>query len=570
MSGEQEGFCHLPLATRHFPTMKQTIVLTGFMGTGKTTVGRLLAARTGRVFVDTDELIVWRAGKSIADIFADEGELAFRSYEAAVAQELSGRDGLVIATGGRLMLDPDNAQALSHNNQVICLTASPEEILARIQADGPRRPLLAVDDPAGQIQRLLTKRATFYGQFRQLSSSGRSPAELCAAIADAQPFSPILDQTIAVSHPAGQYPILLGRHLLPHLAHFAALKPPFAVITDSQVGPLYAGLLPEAACVVTLPAGEQHKTLGSVRTIYDQLLAAGLDRTATLVALGGGVVGDITGFVAATFLRGVNFIQCPTTLLAMVDASIGGKVGVDLPQGKNLVGAFKQPSAVIADLTTLNTLSPTQFAAGLAEVVKSGLIADPSILAWFEEAAGTLPQALFEPTLADLIAKTIAVKQHIVEADPYEQGRRAVLNLGHTFGHAIEQVSDYEVGHGQAVAIGLVAAARLSAQLGYCSPLLVAELVAILQKLGLPVTVPAGLHPQQLLQAMSRDKKRTAGQHRLILLRQAGDVFLAEVPEATIFQFLLALTTGTRSGEVIRDDDRPDKIEQNDFAGLAP
>lgn len=528
--------------------MLPSIVLTGFMGTGKTTVGRLLAARTGRVFVDTDELIAWRAGKSIADIFGDEGELAFRCREAELAQELSGRDGLVIATGGRLMLDPTNAEALSQNSQVICLTATPKEILARIQSDGTRRPLLEVDDPAGQIDRLLGERTAAYQQFRQLSSTGRSPLEIAAELADFQPFSPIVAQTITISHPAGQYPILLGRHLLPHLSQFIPLPAPFAIITDSHVGPLYAGLLDEAACVITLPAGEQHKTLDSVRTIYDQLLAAGLDRTATLVALGGGVVGDITGFVAATYLRGVNFVQCPTTLLAMVDASIGGKVGVDLPQGKNLVGAFKQPSAVIADLATLNSLPPAQFAGGMAEVVKSGLIADPSILTWLAESAGTLPTALFGPTLTDLVAKTIAVKQHIVESDPYEQGRRAVLNLGHTFGHAIELVSDYQVGHGQAVAMGLVAATRLSAQLGYCSPQLVAEVVPILGKLGLPVTVPAGLSPQQLLQAMSRDKKRTAGQHRLILLGQVGDVFMAQVSEGAIFQLLTTLVDESKRG----------------------
>ncbi len=185
---------------------------------------------------------------------------------------------------------------------------------------------------------------------------------------------------LTVVHPVGQYNVIVGADVLPRLRELAGIVGPVAVVTDSHVGPLYAERLGETVCLVTIPAGERHKTLTTVQSIYDDLLTVGLDRSGTIVALGGGVVGDVAGFVAATYMRGVRFVQCPTSLLAMVDASVGGKTGVDLPQGKNLVGAFKQPTAVLADMATLTTLPPEEFAAGMAEVVKHGLIANPDLL----------------------------------------------------------------------------------------------------------------------------------------------------------------------------------------------
>jgi 3-dehydroquinate synthase len=349
---------------------------------------------------------------------------------------------------------------------------------------------------------------------------------------------------LAVTHPGGSYDVVIGHGLLPELTGLAGILGPVAIVTDDNVGPLYLGQCGNADCVVTIPAGEGSKTLETVHGIYDQLLAAGIDRAATIVALGGGVVGDVAGFVAATFMRGVDFVQCPTSLLAMVDASIGGKTGVDLPQGKNLVGAFKQPSIVIADLATLHTLPAPEFAGGMAEVVKHGLIADPAILDRLERDPLQLRpgDVASSSALSTLVADAIRVKRDIVQEDPFEGGRRAVLNLGHTFAHAVEQISHYQVGHGRAVAMGLVAATHLSISLDFAAHPLQQRIEALLNRLNLPTRIPAVLSPEALLQAMSSDKKRAAGQRRLVLLRSIGNPFVTgDVTESQILRALAAL-----------------------------
>lgn len=525
------------------------MVLTGFMGTGKTSVGRLLAERLGYDFVDTDALIVARNGRSISDIFRESGEAAFRQMEAAVAQELSRQTGLVIATGGRLLLDEANAQALGKNGRVFCLTAEPEEIIARLAGD-ERRPLLDVPDPAAQIHRLLDARRAAYGRFPQISTSGKQIEQVVeeiwtilnrqSSIASRQP--PMI---LSVSHPTGQYEVVVGEGLLDRLVELAGIRGPFVVVTDGNVGPLYAERCVGATAVITLPAGEQHKTLATVARIYDELLAAGLDRKGTIVALGGGVIGDMAGFAAATYLRGVDFVQCPTSLLAMVDASVGGKVGVDLAQGKNLVGAFKQPTAVLADTTTLATLPPAELSAGMAEVIKHGLIANPGLFERLEIGDWRLAASLQFPisNLQSLIVEAIQVKRDVVQEDPFEQGQRALLNLGHTFGHAIEQVSGYAIRHGEGVALGLVAAANLSARLGYCDPALQGRIETALARAGLPRRIPAALSPEALYQAMGHDKKKAAGALRFILLRNVGDAFVCGgVAETAVLATLQEVT----------------------------
>jgi 3-dehydroquinate synthase len=295
---------------------------------------------------------------------------------------------------------------------------------------------------------------------------------------------------------------------------------------------------------VTVPAGEANKTMDTVRTIYDQLFAAGLHSTATLVALGGGVVGDMTGFAAATYMRGINFVQCPTTQLAMVDASGGGKTGVDMPPGKNLVGAFKQPTAVLADLTTLQTLPPAEFTSGMAEVVKHALLVNNGLFQRLKSEDWS-PAANLHSSISglhQLIPDAIQVKRDVVEEDPFEQGRRATLNLGHTFGHAIEQVSGYAVRHGEGVAMGLVAAANLSARLGECDPALQSRIETVLENVGLPTRIPAHLPPEALVQAMGSDKKKAAGVIRFVLIHDVGDVFVrGNVDKAAVLAAITAV-----------------------------
>lgn len=343
---------------------------------------------------------------------------------------------------------------------------------------------------------------------------------------------------LGVQHPNGRYDVVVGAGLLPRLRELAGVRGPMVVVTDDNVGPHHAAQI-GAEAVITVPAGEVHKNLDTVRTIYDGLFAAGLDRKGTVVALGGGVIGDMAGFVAATYMRGVDFVQCPTTLLAMVDASVGGKVGVDVPQGKNLVGAFKQPTAVCADISTLQTLPAVEFAAGMAEVIKHGILHDGEILRSVErgewgvgrEDASQSPH----PTLYSLIAQAIRVKRDVVEEDPYEQGRRAHLNFGHTFGHAIEQVSQFRVRHGEGVAMGLVAAARLSARLEHCDPALQRQIEGWLRAVNLPTRIPADLDAQAIYAAMGTDKKKAGGRVRFVLLRGLGEPFVTgEVEETAV------------------------------------
>ena len=407
------------------------IILTGFMGTGKTTVGRLLAERLGREFADTDEIIVARAGRAIADIFREDGEARFREWEEQVAGELAGRRGLVIATGGRLMLDPDNAAALGNTGPVFCLSAPPADILARVAADDGKRPLITGDDPEARIDSLLRRRAAAYARFRAVDTGGKTAAEVAAEIAALVAAGP--RETIPVRYPGGSYDVIIGENLLPDVAALAGIAGPVAVITDSEVGPLYAARLQKPSFserklgfypVLTMPAGEHHKNLDTVRNLYNGLLDAGLGRDGAIIGLGGGVVGDVAGFVAATYLRGIDFALCPTSLLAMVDASIGGKTGVDLPQGKNLVGAFRQPRMVLADIATLATLPAAEFTAGLARIAKHGLIADPVLWRrltmedWRYDPRRLAEDRLLRADLQTLVTRAIRVKRDVVEEDP--------------------------------------------------------------------------------------------------------------------------------------------------------
>ncbi|XWX04795.1 3-dehydroquinate synthase [Aggregatilineales bacterium SYSU G02658] len=342
-------------------------------------------------------------------------------------------------------------------------------------------------------------------------------------------------ERIPVTTPDGAYDILIGSGLLgdvvAHPERYDLSARP-AVITDTNVAHLYGApwvqQTPQAALIV-MPAGEQHKTLDTVRMLYDQLVTARADRSTTIVALGGGVVGDTAGFAAATYMRGLRLVQIPTTLLAMVDSSVGGKVGVDLPQGKNLVGAFKQPSLVLIDPNVLTTLPSVEWQAGMAEVIKHGLLADSSLL----------DPALHTPErTTELIARAVRVKVDIVQQDPFEHGIRAHLNLGHTFGHAIEQVTQYRWLHGFAVAAGLVAALRLSLRLGMIDEQLVMQVEGILRSIGLPTRMGA-LDPQALYDAMATDKKWRAGASRFVLLKGVCEpTIVTDVPVEDVLAVL--------------------------------
>ena len=343
---------------------KPNIILTGFMGTGKTTVGKRLAQQMDYAFVDTDELIEARQGCRIAEIFRERGETAFRALEAGVARELAARQGLVIATGGRLMLDADNAEALGRSGRVFCLVATPEEIMARVSQDHEhRRPLLEVPNPIERVVELMHQRQDGYGQFPQMVTSQKNPDEVTQILTGLFQADP--DLRLSITACDRRYEFIVGGGILPFVRQLACLGGPVALITDTTVGALYAASCGAADALVTVPPGAEHKSLATVESVFAQLVDAGFDRQGTIVALGGAVISELAGFVAATYMRGVDCVQCPTSLLAMVDTSIGGKAAVDLPAGKNLMGTFKQPKAVIADIATLQTLPRRAFIAGL-------------------------------------------------------------------------------------------------------------------------------------------------------------------------------------------------------------
>jgi len=326
------------------------------------------------------------------------------------------------------------------------------------------------------------------------------------------------------------YPIYIGPGLLDDAALLARHVPRgrVAIVSNSTVAPLYldrvrAALGERVAAVQVLPDGEQFKTLETIAAIYDALLEARCDRHTTVIALGGGVVGDMAGFAAATYQRGVPFLQLPTTLLAQVDSSVGGKTGVNHPRGKNMIGAFHQPCCVIADTGTLSTLPEREFAAGLAEVIKYGLIGDLPFLVWLQGNIGALRRRE-SGALIEAVRRSCENKARVVAADEREEGARALLNFGHTFGHAIETATGYAgLLHGEAVAIGMVLAAELSARLGWVQAADAQTVRELLRAAGLPVDPPAGLSVEQFLDLMAADKKVAGGRIRLVLLRALGD-----------------------------------------------
>lgn len=502
------------------------IIITGFMGTGKTAAGKELSLRLVREFVDTDDLIEQRFGMPISQIFSTCGEQRFRETEKEICKELAERRYLVISTGGGMLLDPENRKLLTGSGVVIRLTCSPEKILGRIGTNTDR-PLLQCADPAARIDALLREREHAYASLPfHLNTSALSVDNVVDLIAKIVGGLEDSTEFVSVAAPeGGGYSIGVGPGLLSNVGQMLqarGLSTGLAVVTDHIVAELYldtvlnslrsAGFRP-FPCVV--PAGEQTKNLAQVEKLYTQFLDHGLDRRGAVLALGGGVVGDLAGFAAATYMRGVRFVQCPTTLLAMVDSSVGGKTGVDLPQGKNLVGAFKQPLLVVADTNCLKSLPAKEIRMGMAEFIKHAVIDDAALFELLEQSG--LPA--LEPAQ---VARSVSVKVRVVETDPFESGLREVLNLGHTVGHAVEKCSDFSLAHGDAVSVGLAAAGRISQKLGLCDPRIPQRIEGLLARMGLPLS--HNMEADRLMDVMVSDKKTVEGQIRFVLVKGLGEV----------------------------------------------
>lgn len=543
------------------------IFLVGLMGAGKTTIGRILARKLGKRFIDSDHEIEARTGASIPWIFEIEGEASFRRREAEVIRDLTAQDGIVLATGGGAVLNPDNRAYLKQRGRVIYLRANVASIMLRTSHD-KNRPLLQTADPRRKLEELTAQREPLYreiadlvidtgrpnvqsmvqtilAQLAALDNSGAGPAR-----SPDQSPSMTEQSRIFLNVDLGErsYPIAIGTGLLadPSLLaqHIAGRK--VAIVTNSTVAPLYlervAAPLRAAGrdvLEVVLPDGEEYKTWASLMQVFDALLAHKCDRKTTLVALGGGVIGDLTGFAAASYMRGVPFVQIPTTLLSQVDSSVGGKTGLNHPLGKNMIGAFYQPRAVLADTATLDTLPARELSAGLAEVIKHGAIIDAEFFGWIEHNIGKLmardPQAL-----AHAISRSCEIKADVVRQDEREGGLRAILNFGHTFGHAIEAGLGYgQWLHGEAVGCGMVMAADLSMRAGLVDQATVERVRALVAAAGLPVSAP-DLGTARWLELMEVDKKNEGGAIKFILLKPLGAPSIQNVPQELLLETLAA------------------------------
>lgn len=555
------------------------IVLCGFSGTGKTVVAPLVAERLGWRLVDTDALVTEAAGKAISDVFEVDGERRFRELEADAVREARAHDKAVISVGGGAVIRPDNRRLLAEGGFVVCLEARPETVLARLRegANGEPldRPLLAGADPLARIRELKAVRQPLYAladctvhtdglspdavaaevlrAWRQhsaaaVAATGRLAAMVGSSVTEARPGDAAAGAACVVRAASGTYPVYVEWNALFDLGarlREAGLTERVYLISDETVFARYGNQVEAAlaqadipAVSRTVPPGEAAKSLATAASLYDWLIEQRAERGHAVVALGGGMVTDLAGYVAATYARGLPLVHVPTSLLAMVDAAIGGKVAVNHPKAKNAIGAFHQPRFVLADVSTLRTLPPRELS-GWAEAIKHAMILSPELLSFFEENADAVLALEPEPT-TEAIRRSVAVKAAVVSEDEREEtGRRTILNYGHTLGHALEAVTGYErFRHGEADAIGMTAAAAISRRLGLLSEEVERRQRDLLERFGLP-TRAEGIDREAVLSATAHDKKVRAGAVRWVLLEDAGRTVLSDdVPQSVVEEAL--------------------------------
>ena len=561
----------------------RSIVLIGLMGSGKTSTGRRLAQQLGLEFADADAEIEAAAGMSITEIFTRHGEAYFRDGERRVMARLLNEGPRVLATGGGAFMHEETRARIAASGISIWLKADLDVIWRRVRKRS-HRPLLQGGDPEQTLRTLLEQRYPVYARADITVISRDGPQDLAVEEAieglefflrfspDPPPLVSPRRSAVSYGQPgtsaqvfssqarvdvelgARSYAILIGEGLIAEAGnHIRRLAPraACAIVTDENVAKLHLPALEHAldearvrhSRVVVAP-GEGSKSFAEYARVCNALIGAKLERGDVIVAVGGGVVGDLAGFAAATLRRGMRFIQAPTTLLAQVDSSVGGKTGINAPLGKNLIGAFHQPLLVLADTATLDTLPPREFRAGYAEIVKYGLIGDVGFYAWLEAHWREVFEGGAERVQA--IAASCKAKAATVARDEYEEGDRALLNLGHTFGHALERITAYDgtrLVHGEAVAIGMACALRFSVRRGLCGAQDQARVEAHLQDVGLPVRLAdiPGLNAgaEEILDAMYQDKKVAHGALTFILARAIGDCFIAKnVESSEILGFL--------------------------------
>ena len=521
---------------------KRNIIVTGFMATGKSSVGRRLAIRLGYDFLDLDTLIAAEAGKPISQIFATQGEEAFRALESRMVDRVAGRRGCVVATGGGTIVNPRNLEALKRSGVVITLSADPDTILSRIPSVDDR-PMLWGADKRERVRLLLEQRAQAYAKADLIvDASAHTIDSVVNHILDFLTLHHVIARGPAVDLPAmaeslrlvlgpRSYEVLIGPSLLGEVGRLAkglGLASSGLLLSspgdNQRFGLRLMRALEEAGFAVTcleLPDQEEEKGLERLGGLYRRMAAERLERRSPVFALGGVVIGELAGFAAATYLRGLPLVQIPTSLIAQVDTGIGGKVGVNLPEGKNLVGAFYQPRLVVADVETLAALEEREFRAGLAEVVKVAAIRDRE---FFEYLEGNVEEVLSRDlrVLVRLVKRACEIKASIIEADEWETDVRSLLNFGHTIGHALEAATGYRgPNHGEAVAVGMVVATTLAVQRDVCPKGDLDRLKGLLQAFGLPIRLLAD--GGEIARFVRYDKKIQDRLVRFVVLRNIGD-----------------------------------------------
>jgi shikimate kinase/3-dehydroquinate synthase len=501
------------------------IFLYGPPGTGKSTIGTTLARNLKLPFVDLDRLIETNAGMSISQVMEQGGESAFRELESSALRSIPNEKESVIALGGGALLSAENREFAHETGKVVLLMAELDTLFERLNESSNKRPLLA-GGLQTQLSSMLAQRSEHYNSFALRVQVDRKSV-----------YENTLQAQIVLGRfhlsAMGEYDVVVGNiGQIGNLLYERELQNSI-IVTDENVEKFHAekiisslntmGFNPK---LMTMPAGEEHKNLETVSILWKSFLQNGLDRKSTVIALGGGVIGDLAGFAASTYMRGINWVGIPTTLLSMVDASLGGKTGFDLPEGKNLIGSFHPPKLVLADSQLLKTLPAAELVSGLAEVVKHGIISDPELFSLCLRGLNWVKN-----NLEEVVKRAMAVKIKIIEEDPYEKGIRAALNLGHTVGHAIELVSKFELRHGEAVAIGMVVEAKYAEKIGKSNKGLSKVIENVLCDLGLPVDIPKELPREEIICAMRRDKKKNANAIRFALPVEIGKVELVAITD---------------------------------------
>jgi shikimate kinase / 3-dehydroquinate synthase len=534
----------------------RSIVLVGLMGAGKTSIGRRLAARLGMPFRDADAEIELAAGRSVRELFEHFGERYFRDGERRVIRRVLAGEPLVLATGGGAYMDPETRATIRRDAICVWLRVELPTLLRRV-ANRSHRPLLNNADPAEVLSRMMDQRHPVYAEADLVvDCTDESPDVTTAHVLEALAAWKA-PRRLSLALSGGSYEVVVGDDLLARAGALLAPvlpQPRAVVVTDEHVAKLHLQTLLDGLAQTAIVArhivvrpGEGSKDVATYSRVVDEVLEAGVERRTAVIALGGGVVGDLAGFVAATTLRGLPFVQIPTTLLAQVDSSVGGKTGINTRQGKNLLGAFHQPRMVLADITTLATLPPRELKAGYAEIAKAGLIGDAAFFAWCEANAAALI-AGDRDVQAEAVMRACAFKAYIVGDDEREEkpnDGRALLNLGHTFGHALEAETGYgAILHGEAVATGIGLAYKLSADLGLCDRADTERVVAHMAAIGLPAELSLlnrRFSAARLIGHMRRDKKMRDGQLNFVLARGIGQAFTkSDVPAEAVVDLLRA------------------------------